>query len=64
LLELYNEATRQVARQAGALAIDVAKEMPKDSRYFSDWVHFTNDGAVVLGDLVYRGLEPRLKAGH
>jgi lysophospholipase L1-like esterase len=65
--ELYNDVTRTKARQAGVQIIDLAREIPKDSRYFSDWVHFTNEGAALVGDVVYRHLEPRIagaRGGH
>ena len=58
--ELYNDVTRTTSAAAGVLLIDLAREMPKDSRYFSDWVHFTNDGAALVGDIVFRHLEPKL----
>lgn len=59
-MELYNDATRQASAAAGVPLIDLAREMPKDSRYYSDWIHFTNEGAVMVGDLVFRHLEPML----
>jgi lysophospholipase L1-like esterase len=59
-MELYNDVTRKASAAAGVLLIDLAREMPKDSRFYSDWVHFTNEGAVVVGDIVFRHLEPKL----
>ena len=38
-LELYNDVTRRLSVDAGVPLIDLAREMPKDSRYFTDWVH-------------------------
>jgi hypothetical protein len=35
--------------------------MPKDSRLYYDFVHFTNEGAARLGSLVSDQLEPYLK---
>jgi lysophospholipase L1-like esterase len=60
VLELYNDATRAIGAERGVRLIDLAHEMPKDSKYFSDWIHFTNGGAVVVGDIVFRGLRPAL----
>jgi lysophospholipase L1-like esterase len=60
VMELYNDATRAIGAERGARVIDLAREMPKDSKYFSDWVHFTNEGAVLVGDIVFRGLRPAL----
>lgn len=61
LLELYNDVTRQVGADAGVLVVDLARAMPKDSRYFYDFLHFTNDGAVRVGDIVFSGIAPALK---
>ena len=60
VMELYNDTTRRESAAARVLLIDLAHEMPKDSRYFSDWIHFTNEGAVMVGDLVFQGLRPVL----
>ena len=61
VLELYNDVTRKVSADTGVRLVDLAREVPKDSRYFSDWIHYTNEGAVLIGDLVFRRLEPRLR---
>ena len=56
LLELYNDVTRQVGAEAGVQVVDLARAMPKDSRYFYDFLHFTNDGAVRVGDVIFTAL--------
>jgi len=61
LLELYNDVTREVGAAHGVAVIDLAKLMPKDSRYFYDYLHFTNEGAVQVGDIVYAGLASTLE---
>ena len=48
VLELYNDATRFVGQQEGVLVIDIAKELPKKSAYFTDMIHFSNKGAARL----------------
>jgi len=60
LLELYNETTRRVAAKNGAWLIDLAKEMPKSSKYFYDTVHFTNEGAQKVAEIIYPELSPLL----
>jgi hypothetical protein len=60
--ELYNDVTRQTARARGIVLVDAARELPKDSRLFYDFMHFTNEGAAKLGDLVADGMESRLRA--
>jgi lysophospholipase L1-like esterase len=59
--EMYNDVTRRVAADRQILLIDAARELPKDSRLFYDLVHFTNEGAVRLGELVAAHLEPHLR---
>jgi hypothetical protein len=58
VLEMYNDATRRVAGERHVLLVDAAREMPKDSRLYYDFMHFTNEGAVRLGDIVAAGVEP------
>jgi lysophospholipase L1-like esterase len=60
VLELYNDVTRQVGRDQGVLVIDLAREMPKDSRYYFDLMHYTNAGADKVADLIAGQLTPFL----
>lgn len=61
LLELYNDVTRKVASEQELLLIDLAVKMPKSSRYYYDYHHFTNDGADVVADLIHGELAGSLK---
>jgi lysophospholipase L1-like esterase len=61
VLEKYNDAMRRVAANHRVLLVDAAVEMPKDSRLYYDLMHFTNEGAARLGDLVADRLELYLK---
>ena len=61
VLELYNDVTRRVGREAGILVIDLAKAMPKSSTYYMDWSHYTAEGAEVVGQLVFERLRPHLE---
>ena len=60
VLELYNDATRLIGQQKGVLVIDAAKELPKNSAYFTDMVHFSNKGAAMLAQIAYAQLGPYL----
>jgi lysophospholipase L1-like esterase len=60
VLELYNDATRQVGREHGLLVLDLAREMPKDSRYFYDLMHYTNVGAKKVAGIIGAQLTPYL----
>ena len=52
ILELYNDVTREVAAKERLLLIDLGAQMPKSSRYFYDYHHFTNAGADAVADLI------------
>ncbi len=59
--EMYNDVTRGVAADQHVLLVDAAHDLPKDSRFFYDFIHFTNEGAARLGDLIADRLEPYLQ---
>lgn len=52
ILEAYNNVTRKVAREQGVLLIDLARKMPKSSRYFYDCEHFTNEGSEIVAQII------------
>ncbi len=59
-IELYNEVSRQVAQKYGVLLIDLARELPRNSAYYYDYLHYTEPGAVEVGRIVDRHLSPWL----
>lgn len=63
-IEAYNETTRAVARELGVHLIDLAREMPPDSRLFYDWMHLTNAGAELVGGVIAKELVPFLAERH
>ena len=60
VLELYNDVVRQWGREADVLVIDLAREMPKNSAYYYDLMHYTNAGAALVADIVAAHLTPFL----
>jgi lysophospholipase L1-like esterase len=60
VLELYNDVTREVGRERGVLVIDLAREMPKNSTYYYDLMHYTNAGAARMAEIVAAQLTPFL----
>jgi lysophospholipase L1-like esterase len=64
LLERYNDVTRQVGRQRGVLTVDLARALPKDSTFFYDFFHFTNEGADRVAAIVHDALAPWLAARY
>jgi len=64
VLELYNDVTRRIGEEHDVLVIDLAAELPKDSRYFYDFYHFTNDGARAVATVIHRHLAGYVDANH
>jgi hypothetical protein len=62
VLELYNDAVRELGGEEQVVVVDLARRMPKSSRYFYDFIHFTNDGAAEVGARVAEELCPFLAA--
>ena len=58
--EIYNDITRRLGAREGVLVIDLARELPKSSRYFYDFIHFSNEGAEAVADIASRELCPVL----
>jgi hypothetical protein len=64
LLEVYNEVTRRVGRENGILVIDLARELPKTSRYFYDFIHYTPQGAEAIATIIHKSLCPVLQTRY
>ncbi len=56
-LELYNNITKEVAREKQVPCIDLATLMPKDTLYYYDIVHYTNEGAQKVACIIYDGMK-------
>lgn len=61
ILELYNGTTRNTAKAKNVLLIDLAREMPKSSRYYYDYHHYTKEGAKMAASIIYGHLWPFLE---
>jgi len=55
VLELYNDVLRSDSSRI--MVIDLARKMPKDSRYYYDFIHFTNEGAEKVAEILAGELE-------
>lgn len=60
VLELYNDVTRRVAGEAGVDLIELARTLPKSSRFYYDNIHFTREGSKAVAEVVARQLCPIL----
>ena len=60
LMEKYNDVSRQTARQRAAPLVDLARLLPKSSRYYYDFIHFTNPSAEQTATIISESLCPEL----
>ena len=60
ILELYNDVVRDEARTLDVPLVDVARMLPKDGRYFYDFLHLTRAGAAAVGRITAGVLCPVL----
>jgi lysophospholipase L1-like esterase len=56
VLEIYNDVTRRVGSENNVFVIDLAREMPKSSKYYYDYLHYTNEGAEKVAEIIYNNL--------
>lgn len=52
LLDRFNAAIRNVARENGVLLIDLEANVPKESTYLYDIVHLNTQGSMLVADLI------------
>jgi len=62
VLELYNDVVRTFSNQVKV--IDLALQMPKNSGYYYDFIHYTNSGCSKMATIISKELIPYIKAGH
>ncbi|MFI5124512.1 MAG: GDSL-type esterase/lipase family protein [Chitinophagales bacterium] len=56
ILNLYNDVLRSFKDQC--MIIDLASEMPKNSSYYYDFIHYTNAGAKKTAEIIFSRLWP------
>jgi hypothetical protein len=61
LMELFNETMRHVAQGEHVHLIDLARMMPKDTKYYWDSIHYTDSGAKEVAHLAAAALLPYLE---
>jgi lysophospholipase L1-like esterase len=62
VVETYNDVVRRLGQEYGVQIVDLARQMPKSSRYFYDFIHYTPEGAKVIAEIIDRSLCPELQA--
>lgn len=60
ILQLYNQELRKVCEEKKVFLIDLATSLPKNSVYFYDHIHFTNEGAAKVASVLADTLGPYL----
>lgn len=60
MLQRLNQITISVCKEEKVYLIDLANLMPKNSFYFYDENHFTNEGASKVAEIVYDNLKEHL----
>lgn len=60
VLEFYNVITRRVGIKKNILVIDLAKEMPKSTQYYYDFLHYSNQGSEKVAEIIHNNLKPFL----
>ncbi|MEQ8667516.1 MAG: GDSL-type esterase/lipase family protein [Rhodospirillales bacterium] len=63
VLEAYNDVLRSVAGQRGVALIDLARDLPKDSRLFYDWIHYNKAGQAKVARIVSAAVDRLFPAG-
>ncbi len=59
-LEMYNDVTRRVGKKEKIHLVDLARELPKSTRYYYDSMHYGNEGAAKVAEILYDRLAPYL----
>lgn len=52
ILELYNNAVRKIGNESNVTVIDLAHLLAKDSGYYSDLIHYTENGNKAIADIL------------
>ena len=58
---MYNDMTRRVASEENVILVDLGRDLPKSSRFFYDYINFTNAGAQAAADIAYHEICPALQ---
>lgn len=56
-LELYNNTLRNICLTKGVNIIDLANLLPKDSRYYVDDMHFSDEGCEKVSEIVIQNFK-------
>ncbi|MBK6903855.1 MAG: hypothetical protein IPH04_13910 [Saprospirales bacterium] len=57
ILDLHNQALKEVAIEKGVPFVDLAAKMPKGFAWFYDPIHFTEEGCQEVARIVFEELQ-------
>lgn len=61
LLEAYNNVMRKVATEKKIFLIDLAQQLPHDSKYYYDFIHYNDEGNKKIAEIMSAQLKEYLK---
>lgn len=64
MVNSYNELLKTTAKENNVPVIDLANLMPRDSKYYYDYIHFSKAGAKKVADILSPFLKKHLKVLH
>jgi hypothetical protein len=56
-LEMYNDVLRKIREKYKVHVVDLARELPKSSKYFYDLYHYNNEGAEEVAKIIFKDLK-------
>lgn len=59
-MEAFNNALKEEAERGGADLIDLAKMLPKTTKVFYDDMHYNNNGALKIADILFEYFKNKL----
>ncbi len=62
--EMANNVNRKVAAEEGLLLIELSRKLPKYSKYYIDYIHYSNKGNEFVADIIYDTLCPYLAINY
>jgi len=61
VLELYNDVVRDLATEKNVMLVDMAKLMPKNTKYYYDMVHYTAEGSQKFAELLHGNMKLEIR---
>lgn len=62
--EMINDVTRKVAADEDLLLVELARKLPKSSKYFIDVIHYSNKGNEKVAEIIYDTLCPYMTENY